>query len=80
MQSLFTSLTMVTSWSRSSSNFYTLIGQTFAGEFMRKMYAAFGTCFLIAEADTVLCRQLVVFLTVFFHYYPTYDIGAYFFD
>ena len=68
MQSLFTSLTMVTSWSRSSSNFYTLIGQNFAGEFMRKMYAASGTCFLIAEADRVLCRQLVVFLTVFFQW------------
>ena len=68
MQSLFTSLTMVTSWSRSSSNFYTLIGQNFAGEFMRKMYAASGTCFLIAEADRVLCRQLVVFLTAFFQW------------
>ena len=26
------------------------------------------TCFLIAEADRVLCRQLVTFLTVFFHW------------
>ena len=26
------------------------------------------TCFLIAEADGVLCRQLVMFLTVFFHW------------
>ena len=26
------------------------------------------TCFLIAEAERVLCRQLVTFLTVFFHW------------
>ena len=41
--------------------FYALIGQNLTGEFMRKMYAASGTCFLIAEADRVLCRQLVMF-------------------
>ena len=33
-------LTMVTRWSRSTSNFYTLIGQNLTGEFMRKNYAA----------------------------------------
>ena len=68
MQSLLTFLTVVTRWSRSSSNFCALIGQNLTGEFMRKMYAASGTCFLIAEADRVLCRQLVMFLTVFFHW------------
>ena len=68
MQSLLTFLTMVTCWSRSSSNFYALICQKLTGEFMRKMYAASGTCFLIAEADRVLYRQLFMFLTVFFHW------------
>ena len=32
-------LTMVTRWSRSTSN-YSLIGQNLTGEFMRKIYAA----------------------------------------
>ena len=59
---------MVTRWSRSSSNFYALFGQNLTGEFMRKMYAASRTCFLIAEADRVLCRQLVTFLTVHWIY------------
>ena len=59
-------LTMVTRWSRSTSNFYTLIGQNLTGEFMRKNYAAPSKLFtLTAEADRVLC-QLVMFLTVFF--------------
>ena len=35
-----TFLTMVTRWSRSTSNFYVLIGQKLTGEFMRKIYAA----------------------------------------
>ena len=68
MHSLLTFLTMVTRWSPSSSNFYALIGQKLTGEFIRKMYAASGTCFLIAEADRVLCSQLVMLLTVFFHW------------
>ena len=59
-------LTMVTRWSRSTSNFYTLIGQNLTGEFMRTNYAASWKLFtLTAEADRVLC-QLVMFLTVFF--------------
>ena len=33
-------LTMVTRWSRSTSNFYTLICQNLTGEFLRKIYAA----------------------------------------
>ena len=57
--------TMVTRWSRSTSNFYTLIGQKLTGEFMRKIYAASWKLFTLrAEADRVLC-QLVMYLTVF---------------
>ena len=67
-QLLLTLLTMVTCWSRSTSNFYALIGQNLTGEFMRKIYAASWILFtLTAEADRVLC-QLVMFLTVFFHW------------
>ena len=39
-QLLLTFLTMVTRWSRSTSNFYALIGQNLTGEFIRKIYAA----------------------------------------
>ena len=61
-------LTMVTRWSRSTFNFYALIGQNLTVEFMRKIYAASWILFtLTAEADRVLC-QLVMFLTVFFHW------------
>ena len=64
-QLLLTFLTMVTRWSRSTSNFYALIGQNLRGEFMRKIYAASWNLFTFtAEADRVLC-QLVMFLTVF---------------
>ena len=67
-QLLLTFLTMVTRWSRSTSNFYALIGQNSTGEFMRKIYAASWILFtLTAEADKVLC-QLVMFLTVFFYW------------
>ena len=66
-QLLLTLLTMITRWSRSSSNFYAVIGQNLTGEFMRKIYVASWKSFsLTAEADRVLC-QLVMFLTVFFH-------------
>ena len=58
-QSLLTFLT-VTHWSRSTSNFYVLIGQNLTGEFMRKIYAASWNLLLIAGADRVLCH-LVVF-------------------
>ena len=55
-----------TRWSRSTSNFYALIGQNLTGEFMRKIYTASWNLFTVtAEADRVLC-QLVMFLTVFF--------------
>ena len=64
-QSPLTFLAMITRCSRSSSNFYALIGQNLSGEFMRKIYAASWILFtLTAEADRVLC-QLVIFLTVF---------------
>ena len=67
-QLLLTFLTMFTRWSRFTSNFYALIGQNLTGEFMRKIYAASWILFtLTAEADSVLC-QLVMFLTVFFHW------------
>ena len=56
---------MDTRWSRSASNFYALIGQNLTGEFMRKIYAASLTA--CAEAYRVFC-QLVMFLTVFFHW------------
>ena len=36
-QLLLTFLTMFTRWSRSTSNFYALIGQNLTGEFMRKI-------------------------------------------
>ena len=67
-QLLLTFLTKVTRWSRSTSNFYALIGQNLTGEFMRKIYAASWILFtLTAEADRVLC-QLVMFLTVCFYW------------
>ena len=67
-QLLLTFLAMFTCWSRSTSNFYALIGQNLTGEFMRKIYAASWFLFsLTAEADRVLC-QLVMFLTFFFHW------------
>ena len=57
---------LVTRWSRSTSNFYALIGQNLTGEFMWKVYAAsWNLLTLTAEADKVL-YQLVMFLTVFF--------------
>ena len=59
-------VTMDTRWSRSASNFYTLIGQNLTGEFMRKIYAASWKLFTLtacAEAYRVLC-QLGIFLTV----------------
>ena len=76
-QLLLTFLTMVTRWSRSTSNFYALIGQNLTGEFMRKIYAASWILFtLTAEADKVLC-QLVMFLTVFFHWMHKMKFSCY---
>ena len=39
-QLLLTLLAMITRWSRSSSNFYAVIGQNLTAEFMGKIYAA----------------------------------------
>ena len=65
-QLLLTFLTMVTLWSRFTSNFYALIGQYLTGEFMRNIYAGSWILFtLTAEKDRVL-GQLVFFLFVFF--------------
>ena len=59
---------MITRWSRSTSNFYALIGQNLIGQFMRKIYAPSWILFtLTTEAERVLC-QLVMFLTFFFHW------------
>ena len=64
-QLLLTFLTMVTLWSRFTSNFYALIGQYLTGEFMRNIYAASWILFtLTAEEDRVLC-QLVFFFCFF---------------
>ena len=68
---------MVTRWSRSTSNFYPLIGQNFTGELTRKIYAASRNLFtLTAEADRVMC-QLVMFLTVFFHWVDKMKFSCY---
>ena len=48
--------------------FYALIVQDLTGEFKRKIYVASWNLFTLAgEAGRVLC-QLVMFLTVFFHW------------
>ena len=68
---LFTFLTIVTRWSRSTSIFYALIGRNLTAELMQKIYKASCNLFtLTAEADRVFC-QLMMFLTVltvFFHW------------
>ena len=77
-QLLLTLLSMVTRWARSTSIFFALIGQSLTGEFMRKIYAASWILFtLTAEADKVLC-QLVMFLTVFFHWIEIQLLSAVF--
>ena len=75
-QLLLTFLNKVTRWSRSTSNFYALIGQNLTGEFKRKIYAASWNLFtLTAEADRVLC-QLVMFLTVFLRWMYRWNSAA----
>ena len=65
---LLTFLTMVTRWSRSTTNFYALIGQNLTVELMQKIYAASWNLFSVTfEAGRVLC-QLVTFLTAFFYW------------
>ena len=67
-QLLLTFLTKVTRGHALGPNFYALIGQNLTGEFTQKIYAASWNLFtLTAEAGRVL-SQLVMFLTVFFHW------------
>ena len=54
-------LTMVTRWSRSTSNFYTLIGQNLTGEFMRKNYAASWKLFTLTAEAEEFCVNLGCF-------------------
>ena len=60
-----TFLTMVTRWSRPTSNFFALIGQNFTGEFMRKFMQHLESCLLWQQKLTEFLCQLVMFLTVF---------------
>ena len=74
---LFTFHTIVTRWSRFTSNFYAVIGQNLTGEFIRTIYAPSCDFFtLTAVADRVLC-QLLMFLTVFFHWMYKMKFGCY---
>ena len=66
-QLLLTFLAIVRRWSRSTSNFYVLIGQNLTGEFMRKIYAASGDlltdswswqCF-VSSCDVLNCLFLL---------------------
>ena len=60
-QLLLTFLTMVTRWSRSTSNFYALIGQNLTGEFMRKIVQHLETCLLWQPKLTEFCVNLWCF-------------------
>ena len=54
-------------WSRSTSNFYALIGQNLTGEFMRKIYAASGNLFTDSWSRQSFVSSCDA-LTVFFHW------------
>ena len=60
-QLLLTFLAMFTRWSRSTSNFFALIGQNLTGELMRKIYAASWILFTL----TVKLREFCVNLWCF---------------
>ena len=60
-QLLLTFLTMVTRWSRSTSNFYALIGQNLTGEFMRKFMQHLESCLLWQLKLTEFCVNLWCF-------------------
>ena len=63
---LFTFLTIVTYWSRSTSNFYALIDQNLTGEFVQKIDTAFWNLFTFtAEADRVFLVNLWCFYLSF---------------
>ena len=59
-QLLLTFSPMVTRWSRSTFNFYALIGQNLTGEFMRKIYAASWNLFTLLKL-TEFCVNLWCF-------------------
>ena len=65
-QILFSLLTIVTRWSRSTSNCYAMIGQNLTGEFMRKIYAASCNLFTDQLKLTEFCVCDV--FNVFFHW------------
>ena len=67
-QLLLTFLTKVTRWSRSTSNFYALIGQNLTGEFMRKIYAASWNLFTF---DSWSWQSFVSTCDVFFMSFST---------
>ena len=54
-------LTMVTRWSHSTSNFFTLIGQNLTGEFMRKFMQHLESCLLWQLRLTEFCVNLSCF-------------------
>ena len=61
-----TFLIMVTRWSRSTFNFYALIGQNLTGEFMRKIFMQhLETCLLWQLKLTEFCVNLWCFLMSF---------------
>ena len=65
-QRLFTFLNIVTRWSRSTSNFYAVIGQNLTGEFMQTIYTASWNLFtLTAEAYRVFLSTCDVFYCLF---------------
>ena len=60
-----TFLSIVTRWSRSTSNFYAQIGQNSIGEFMRKIYAASGNLFTYSWSRQSFVSSLDVFNCLF---------------
>ena len=59
-------LTMVTHWSRSTSNSYALIDQNLTGEFMRRIYAASWKLFTLKLMLTEFCVNLWCFFNCLF--------------
>ena len=59
-------LTRVTRWSRSTSNFYALIGQNVTGEFMRKIYEASWNLFTLTAGctkwNTAAIKNILLFV------------------
>ena len=82
-QLLLTFLSMVTRWSRSTSNFYAP-GARVCSDWSKfwqvssceKFMQHHETCLLIAEGNSVLCK-LVMFITVFFHWMYKIEFSCY---